>query len=160
MVPIQQSVVYESECVEDTLRFGRLLGECAEADTLVGLIGPLGAGKTQFVKGIAVGLDVDDVRKVCSPTFVIVREHPGRLRLYHVDAYRVGSIDLAAIGFDEICNAGGIVVVEWADRVSDLLPDDHLMITIEPAGESRRRLACSASGPCSARLLARLSAHP
>jgi tRNA threonylcarbamoyladenosine biosynthesis protein TsaE len=157
MASTPQPLIYESNSVEETRRFGRLLGECAGAGTVVGLIGPLGAGKTQFVKGIAAGLDVDDVRRVCSPTFVIVREHPGRLRLYHVDAYRVGSADLAAVGFDEMCRAGGVVVAEWADRVSDLLPDDLLMITIELTGESQRRLNCRASGPRSLRLLDRLS---
>ena len=145
--------VFDSDSVDATKRLGRRLGSRAEPDTVVALIGPLGAGKTQLAKGVATGLGVTDERLVTSPTFVIVREHAARLRLYHVDAYRVSSPELAAIGFDEICTAGGVVLVEWADRVDDLLDDDHLTITIEPTGPDQRRLTCRAAGPRSQRLL-------
>jgi len=154
------AIVYESDSVDATVRFGRCLGQRAEPGTVIGLIGPLGTGKTQLVKGIAAGLEVEDARRVCSPTFIIIREHAGRLRLYHVDAYRVSSNDLLAIGFDEICKAGGLVAVEWADRVADILPEDSLTITIEPVGPEGRRLSCRAAGPTSHRLLADLGGPP
>lgn len=156
-MPDLDAFIYESRSVDATKALGRRLGRCAQAGTVVGLVGPLGAGKTQLVKGIAVGLGVEDERCVSSPTFVIVREHPGRLRLYHADAYRVSSPELAAIGFDEMCQSGGIVVLEWADRVADLLPDDHVIITIEPTGAEHRRLACRATGAVSRQLIRRLA---
>ncbi|MBN1342653.1 MAG: tRNA (adenosine(37)-N6)-threonylcarbamoyltransferase complex ATPase subunit type 1 TsaE [Phycisphaerae bacterium] len=150
-----QELIYESESEAATRAFGRRLGQWAEPDTVVALIGPLGAGKTQLVKGLAAGLEVRDVRKVSSPTFVIIREHPGRLRLYHADAYRVTAADLSEIGFEEMCFAGGIVVVEWADRAEDILPDDCLRITIDPTGPEQRRLICRPTGDRSRRLLDR-----
>ncbi len=157
IMPDQQALIYGSDSVEATQRFGRQLGQHAEPGSVVALIGPLGAGKTQLVKGIAAGLGVEDVRKVSSPTFVIAREHPGRLKLYHVDAYRVSASELSAIGFDEMCAAEGVVAVEWADRAADLLPEDHLSIMIEPTGETVRRLACRAHGEGSRQLLDRLA---
>ncbi len=157
-MPGKNHLVYESDSVAVTKGLGRQVGRYAEPQTVVALIGPLGAGKTQFVKGIAAGLGIDDDRKVTSPTFVIVREHAGRLRLYHVDAYRVSSPELSAIGFQEICTAVGVVAIEWADRIPDILPEDHLAITIEPTGAERRRLAYHAVGQRSQRLVDHLAA--
>ena len=148
--------VFQSDSVEATRLFGQRLGQWAEPGTTVALIGPLGAGKTHLAKGVAVGLDVADERKVISPTFVIVREHAARLRLYHVDAYRVSAGELADIGFEEMCSAGGVVLVEWADRATEILPDDHLTITIDPTGANTRRLSCRAVGVIAHRLLAKL----
>ncbi len=148
--------VYVSDSVDATRAFGRLLGSLAAADTVVALVGPLGAGKTQLVKGVATGLDVPDERKVTSPTFVIMKQHPGRLMLFHADAYRVGGDDLEAIGLGEWCTSGGVVVIEWADRVVDLLPSDHLRIEIEPTGPETRRLACTPTGETAQDLLNRL----
>ena len=156
-MPGEQTLIYESDSVDATQRFGCQLGRHADPGTVVALVGPLGAGKTQLVKGVAAGLGVEDVRKVNSPTFVIVREHAGRLRLYHVDAYRASSPELSAIGFDEMCTANGVVAIEWADRVADLLPEGHVSITIEPTGETHRRLVCRTRGEGSRRLLDRLT---
>jgi tRNA threonylcarbamoyladenosine biosynthesis protein TsaE len=153
----ETDVIYTSDSVEATKQLGRRIGQAAEPMAMVALIGPLGAGKTQLVKGIAIGLGVADERAVCSPTFVIVRQHMGRLRLYHADAYRVSSPELAAIGFLEMCSAGGIVVLEWADRVLDLLPDDRLSIHIDPTGAEQRTLTCRAGGERSRRFLERVA---
>ncbi len=154
-MPETTDSTFESHSVDQTRRFGRRLGESAEPDTVMALIGPLGAGKTQLVKGIAVGLGIDDERRITSPTFVILKEHRGgRLRLYHVDVYRVESADLSAIGFEEACTSGGLVAVEWAEKIGDLLPEDTLSISFEPTGPEQRRLHCSAFGERSARLLA------
>ena len=151
--------------LEATHRVGRRLGAHLACGHVVALTGPLGSGKTTLVKGIADGAGVGDLRQVNSPTFVIVNEYeaggarPG-LRLYHVDAYRLrGSGDLEAIGFDEMCTAGA-VVVEWADKVADVLPPDRLTINLEPIDESRRRFHCTADGPAAQSLLAALAAGP
>ena len=111
------------------------------------LIGPLGAGKTQLTKGIAEGLGVSGV--VNSPTFVLMNEHPGRLRLFHVDAYRLEGPDEAfAAGLLDDRAADGVTVVEWADRLAGWLPDERLDVTVEPdgAGADERRITWHATG--------------
>ena len=154
-------IVLNSHGLEDTCRIGRQLGERLASGHVIALVGPLGSGKTTFVKGIAAGAGVPDIRQVNSPTFVIVNEYeagPGDspLRIYHVDTYRLaGSDDLEALGFDEMCSQG-VVIVEWADRVPELLPADRLTVEIAVLDDCRRRFIFSAAGPASASLLAGL----
>jgi len=108
-------------------------GEC------LALYGDLGAGKTQFVRGLVRGLGGNG-RDVSSPTFVLLNVYDtGRLTVYHLDAYRVcGADDFEAIGFTELLAEGGVVVVEWADRVESLLPLDRIDVRIKPLGETTR----------------------
>lgn len=146
--------------VEATRRLGRRLGSALQAGDLVALIGPLGSGKTTLVKGIAAGAGVADSRQVNSPTFVIVNEYETSLspapRVFHIDAYRLrGGGDLESLGFDEMLSLGA-VLIEWADRVQDILPSSRLEIVIEPVDENRRRFLCRASGSA-AGLLDRLA---
>ncbi|MGB9625758.1 MAG: tRNA (adenosine(37)-N6)-threonylcarbamoyltransferase complex ATPase subunit type 1 TsaE [Phycisphaerae bacterium] len=130
----------ESNSPETTQAIGWTLGAALRTGDVVALVGPLGAGKTVLVKGIAAGAGVNDPKRVTSPTFVIVNEHEGRLRLFHVDAYRLrDGRELEALGFREFLELGA-VVVEWADRVDGALPAERLTITIEPVGASLRRL--------------------
>jgi tRNA threonylcarbamoyladenosine biosynthesis protein TsaE len=112
------------------------------------MVGPLGAGKTHLVKGIAAGNGTVDPRKITSPTFTLIHEYPGRLRLYHVDAYRLrGPSELIALGFDELVASDSVVAVEWADRVRAAMPTDTLWIEIIPIEETTRNLRLHASGP-------------
>ena len=144
-----------SSGVEQTLALGRALGGAAQPNDVFAISGPLGAGKTVLAKGIAAGLEVKDARVVNSPTYVIVNEYEGRLHVFHVDVYRLGNpAELAALGFDEMCSSGGVVVVEWAERVVDLLPADHLSITLLPVGPHDRELTAGCGGPASEKLLA------
>ena len=148
-------IVSNSEA--DTEAVGRAIGLAGEAGDVIGLIGELGAGKTRLVKGIAGGLEVRDQREVKSPTFVIIREHPGRLRLYHVDAYRLsGAAELWALGLEEMLNQGSLIVVEWAERVVDVLPIDRLTVELEIAGSNSRRGRMSCGGASSKALLGRI----
>jgi tRNA threonylcarbamoyladenosine biosynthesis protein TsaE len=142
-----------------TRSIGRALGAAAEAGALVALIGPLGAGKTVVAKGIAEGLGVSSV--VNSPTFVLMNEHRGRVPLYHVDAYRLDDPEEAlAAGLLDERQAGGVTVVEWADRLGDWLPDERLEIELIPIGSGdRRRLRWAAFGQSHERL-ARALATP
>jgi tRNA threonylcarbamoyladenosine biosynthesis protein TsaE len=126
--------VEQTEAIAADLASRLLGGEC------VALHGDLGAGKTQFVRGLVRGLG-GNVRSVSSPTFVLLNVYDtGRLTVFHLDAYRVhGAEDFEAIGFPELLEQGGVVVVEWAERVAELLPEPttHVRITAE-ADESRR----------------------
>jgi tRNA threonylcarbamoyladenosine biosynthesis protein TsaE len=120
---------------EETRRVGRALGEAAHAGLLLALIGPLGAGKTELAKGVAEGLGVTSV--VNSPTFVLMNEHVGRLRLFHIDAYRLDDPEEAvAAGLFDDRQAAGVAIVEWADRLGDRLPADRLEMTIQPAADA------------------------
>lgn len=150
--------VLVSRNVEETLALGDRIGRALRPGAVVALVGQLGSGKTHLVKGIARGNDTPASVTVNSPTFVIVNEYSGRLHLYHIDAYRLGGADeLDAIGFDEMCTAGGAVLVEWADRVVECMPADRLEISIELAGTTTRKLSLRALGPHSAALLQQLS---
>jgi len=113
---------------------------------VVGLVGDLGAGKTTFVQGLARALGVPG--PISSPTFTLVHEHArGRLPLFHWDAYRLaGPADLADLGWDEYLRAGGVVVVEWADRIADALPAERIDIVIVEADENGRRLTLTGRG--------------
>jgi tRNA threonylcarbamoyladenosine biosynthesis protein TsaE len=112
-------------------------GEC------IALSGDLGAGKTCFVRGLVAGLG-GEPRGVSSPTFVLLNIYSTpRLTVFHLDAYRIhGAEDFEAIGFPELLEQGGLVVVEWPDRVRDLLPHPRIDIAIDAEGELRRRIRC------------------
>ena len=122
---------------EQTRSVGRALGRAAVPGTMLALRGPLGAGKTQLAKGVAEGLDVASV--VNSPTFVLMNEHIGRLRLFHVDAYRLDDPEEAlAAGLLDDRELDGVTVVEWADRLD---------IALEPGDRaSERRIRWEAHG--------------
>lgn len=148
-----------SQSESQTQAFGRAIGLSARAGDVVGLEGGLGAGKTRLTKGLADGLGVVEGGKVRSPTFVLIREHVGRLRLFHIDAYRLsGAGELDSLGFEEILGQGGLTVVEWADHVSVGLPTDRLSIRLSITGPSSRGIRASCGqGERSRAFLERLS---
>lgn len=132
---------------QETLLYGRALGELVQPGSVIGLFGDLGAGKTCFIKGLAYGLSRIPEAEVTSPTFTILQEYEGPVPLYHFDAYRLSGIDdLEAIGFEDYINSQGVSVIEWADRIADALPDECLRIAIDYISEARRRFTCTAGG--------------
>ncbi len=139
----------------ETHALGRALGSVAGPSTLIALSGPLGAGKTVLTKGIAEGLGVTSV--VNSPTFVLMNEHVGRLRLFHVDAYRLDDPEEAlAAGLLDERETAGVTVIEWADRLDGWLPADRLEIALQPdaSGGDERLLRWTAAGEQHERLAA------
>ena len=144
-----------------TRAIGRALGRAAAPGAVLALSGELGAGKTQLAKGVASGLGVEGV--VNSPTFVLMNEHVGRLRLFHVDAYRLGDPEEALVaGLLDDRSADGVVVIEWADRLDGWLPDDRLDVQIDPVeGEpSSRLLHWTAHGSEHAQLATAMGPEP
>ena len=128
--------IIESEA--DTRALGLRIANAAEPGDIVALIGDLGTGKTALTKYIAEGLGVRE--EVISPTFTIVKEYTsGRLPLYHFDVYRLGSgAELLDTGAEEYLDGDGLCVIEWADIVSDVLPEESLVIMLEYRGETGR----------------------
>lgn len=158
------------DCPSATIALGRALGAAACPGQVIALSGDLGAGKTTLTQGIAAGLGI--AARVTSPTFTLVSDYLGsrKLRLLHIDTYRLGDtpdaaqMEAATFGLDEILETaalpdgtslGAVVVIEWAERVAALLPADHLAIVLS-SGDSleTRHAALAAHGPQSARLLA------
>ena len=120
--------------VEETNKIGELVGALVNSGDIICLIGDLGTGKTHLTKGIAKGLHIED--HITSPTFTIVNEYTGRLKLYHFDVYRVNDPDeIAAIGFDEYIFSDGVSIIEWANYIEELIPPNNLTITIEKLPE-------------------------
>ncbi|MBM3959606.1 MAG: tRNA (adenosine(37)-N6)-threonylcarbamoyltransferase complex ATPase subunit type 1 TsaE [SAR202 cluster bacterium] len=142
-----------SESESRTIEIGRCVGKRLEPGDVVLLIGELGAGKTRFVQGIVEGIGLDEPAR--SPTFVLVSEYEGRVRLLHSDLYRLASTaEVDDLGLLESVEEGAALAVEWADRARAAFPSDALMVTIEaPAAAEARRITLEAGGDRSARLL-------
>jgi tRNA threonylcarbamoyladenosine biosynthesis protein TsaE len=140
----------ESDSAERTVELGCDIGLRLQRGDVVALHGPLGAGKTTLVKGIARSLSVDD--PVTSPSFTLVAEYDGfqsgsPVVLYHVDLYRIGHPrEIEDLGFEEIAGSGGITVVEWAEKASELLPETAIHIDIVLLDGKRRRLTIRGLG--------------
>ena len=129
-----------SSCEEDTLFVARTLGDILDPGDVVALTGDLGAGKTVFCKGVGEALGIPRGR-ILSPSFTIVTEHHGRLPLCHVDVYRLSSEEEALeTGIDEILSGNRVCLVEWAEKIRNLLPKDCIRVTFSILGGDRRRL--------------------
>ena len=124
---------------QETQRLGEAIGRAAVPGLVVALIGDLGTGKTTLTKSIAKGLGVTET--VTSPTFNIIREYrSGRLPLFHFDVYRIADPDeMYELGYEEYFYGDGICVVEWADLIEELLPEDAVIIHIERGASDEER---------------------
>ncbi len=129
-----------SQSAAETIEFGRHLAKSLQPGDVIALTGDLGAGKTCLVKGIALGLGV--TQDVTSPTYTIIHEYRGgRLPLMHVDLYRLDTVQQAiATGIEEYLNGDGVTVIEWAEKIAGLLPEQAKRIRIEIVDETIRRI--------------------
>jgi ATPase, YjeE family len=128
-----------SRSVEETIDVGEKFAKGLKRGDCVALIGDLGAGKTVFTKGVAKGLGVKNPCYVNSPTFVVIKEYKGRLPLYHFDLYRTdGHSDFDDMNYEEYFYGDGVTVIEWADKVRDLLPDRYWEVTLKASSEIHR----------------------
>lgn len=126
---------------EETLTIGTIMGMILKAGDVVGLSGELGVGKTCITRGIAHGIGVSRHYHITSPTFTLVNEYPGRIPLYHMDMYRLcDSSEVHEVGFDDYLEGKGVVVVEWAEKIADMLPAHAFHVVIEHCNENKRKL--------------------
>jgi tRNA threonylcarbamoyladenosine biosynthesis protein TsaE len=140
-------VTIEIENLAGTEAFGHRLGELLFPGAVIALVGPLGAGKTHLTRAVTEGLGVRNPNAVTSPTFVLIQEYPSRLPIFHFDAYRLsGPREFLDLGVEEYYEAGGVCLIEWADRVESALPAEYLRIDIGPVDPERRRFRLSAAG--------------
>lgn len=124
---------------EETYEFAKKFGQTLSGGCTIALDGGLGAGKTVFVQGLAAGLGID--KPITSPTFTIVRQYQGRLPLNHFDVYRIEEPEeLYEIGFSEYLGDGQVAVIEWAERIGALLPENTVFIKMIGAGEEPREI--------------------
>ena len=135
---------WHTSCAEQTEAVGYRLGQCAGAGDVVLCSGPLGAGKTTLVQGFARGLGISPAVYVRSPTFTLVNEYQGPVPLYHLDFYRLGNAhEVWDIGFEEYLEAGGVVIVEWAEKFPALFRVPSVRVRIEITGSECRRVECT-----------------
>jgi tRNA threonylcarbamoyladenosine biosynthesis protein TsaE len=143
--PVASERQITTTSAEETRALGVSLGALAGAGDVICLWGDLGAGKTQLAKGVGAGLGIEAT--INSPSFILMAEYPGRLRLFHVDLYRLEGADQAITGglLDER-QADGVTVIEWPERLADALPADRLDVLFEGLGDEPRRITIRASG--------------
>lgn len=134
-----------SNSVEETVAVARRLGEALRGGEFVCLSGPLGAGKTHFAKGLALGLGIDPSEPIVSPTFTLIREYRGRLTLFHLDLYRLSGVeDVLSLGWEELrARSDAVVAVEWMERAPQLITPGAIRVTLAHESESQRRIQIS-----------------
>ncbi|MCF6465264.1 tRNA (adenosine(37)-N6)-threonylcarbamoyltransferase complex ATPase subunit type 1 TsaE [Clostridium sp. Cult2] len=127
------------EGLKETEKLGEKLGSLLEGGDLISLTGDLGAGKTTLTKSIGIGLGVSDY--ITSPTFTLINEYKGRFWLYHFDVYRLeDEEDLLDLGYEDYFYSNGVTIVEWGDKIEDILPRNRIDINIEKGKKLDERI--------------------
>jgi tRNA threonylcarbamoyladenosine biosynthesis protein TsaE len=143
----QESGTFRTYSAEETVRLGIILGQMLTPGDAVALIGDLGAGKTTLAKGIACGAGVEDQGEVTSPTFVLVNEYQGRFPVYHADLYRLQEkAEVEDLGWEEFVFGEGISLMEWAEKIPGILPEDRIEVRIIWLGEEDREFIFAGRG--------------
>ncbi|SDI26462.1 tRNA threonylcarbamoyladenosine biosynthesis protein TsaE [Alteribacillus persepolensis] len=142
---------------QDTIHLAKQIGTLLQPGDVLTLDGELGAGKTHFTKGIASALGIKEM--VNSPTFTIMKEYEGRLPLYHMDVYRLEEEEAEEIGLEEYLEGDGVSVIEWADKITSLLPPEKLEITLGRETDTTRVIQLHGVGDRFIGLLKELEKH-
>ena len=135
--------VIKINSVDEIIALGKKIGELAFPNMVITMNGDLGAGKTTMTKGIALGLGIDKI--VNSPTFTIMKIYDGRLTLDHLDVYRINNAE-SDFELEEYFEMDGLCVIEWANQIKELLPDNYMNINISDLGDNKRSLEISVIG--------------
>jgi tRNA threonylcarbamoyladenosine biosynthesis protein TsaE len=130
-----------SVSAQQTRELAHFIGEKLRKGDVLALSGELGSGKTCFTGGLARGLGVDEKYQITSPTFTLINEYPGRCKLYHFDVYRLNSYsEFEDLGYEEYFCGKGVVVIEWAEKIVQVLPANTFFISFEYLDENKRRI--------------------
>lgn len=131
----------QTKSPEQTMHLGRICGELLTQGSVIALMGDLGTGKTVFVKGVAKGVGVADEGEITSPSFVLVNEYQGRFPVYHVDLYRLQNAEeVDDLGWEELICPPGVTLIEWAEKVLQLLPEERTEVHLEWVNAVERKL--------------------
>jgi tRNA threonylcarbamoyladenosine biosynthesis protein TsaE len=146
----RKSAILCTSSPEETIQLGQFIGGVLKPGAVIGLCGELGTGKTHLVKGLAKGLGVDKRYYVTSPSFTIINEYPGTISLNHIDLYRLEDSDQwEDLGYEEYFYGDGVTVIEWAEKILPLLPENRLMVEIHHLDGDRRKFRITGFGhPC------------
>jgi tRNA threonylcarbamoyladenosine biosynthesis protein TsaE len=140
-------VVIQTKGASETIRIGRCIGSRLLPGDVVALVGELGAGKTQFIKGLAAGAGIRNSTYISSPSFTLIHEYPGKMIFYHIDLFRLGKEKEAEeLGLEDYFRGQGITAIEWADKVPSLLPKEFLFVRIAYTGRNARSLEIIGKG--------------
>lgn len=140
-------MVISSKSASETIRIGKNIGSFLQPGDVVALVGELGVGKTQLVKGLAEGVGVGKPTYISSPSFTLINEYLGRVPFYHIDLFRLEQEkEVEELGLEDYFQAGGITAIEWADKIAPLLPEEILWIDIYYTGENTRSLEINGKG--------------
>ena len=144
---IEEVVVLHTKNTTETVRIGKRIGSLLLPGDVVALVGELGTGKTQFIKGIAAGVKVGNPTYISSPSFTLINEYRGKIPFYHIDLFRLKTEKEAEeLGLEEYFGGEGITAIEWADRIPSLLPKEILFVQIRHIGKQIRSIEIVAKG--------------
>jgi tRNA threonylcarbamoyladenosine biosynthesis protein TsaE len=130
-----------SPSVSKTIEVARLLGSKLKKGDILALSGELGSGKTCFTTGLARGLGVSEAYQITSPTFTLINEYQSKYNLYHFDLYRLNkSSEFEDLGYEEYFSGKGVVVIEWAEKIAEILPPNAFLIKLYYVDENSRRI--------------------
>jgi len=136
-----EKVVVKTKSSVETIRIGKSIGIRLLPGDVVALVGELGAGKTQFIKGMATGVGVGKPTYISSPSFTLINEYPGRIPFYHIDLFRLEwEKEAEELGLEDYFQGEGITAIEWADKIPALLPKEMLLIHIADTGKNTRSI--------------------
>jgi tRNA threonylcarbamoyladenosine biosynthesis protein TsaE len=140
-------VFLQTKSTSETIRIGKKIGGHLLPGDVLALSGELGAGKTQFIKGLAEGMGLGKPTYISSPSFTLINEYPGRIPFYHIDLFRLrGENEAEELGLEEYFQGGGVSAIEWADKILSLLPKEILWIYIYYTGKNTRSLEIIGKG--------------
>lgn len=140
-------MVFQTKSSAETIQIGKNIGSHLLPGDVVALVGELGAGKTQFIKGMATGIGVGNPTYISSPSFTLINEYPGRIPFYHIDLFRLErEKEAEELGLEDYFQGKGIAAIEWADKIPSFLPKEILLIHIAYTGIHTRSLEIIGKG--------------
>jgi tRNA threonylcarbamoyladenosine biosynthesis protein TsaE len=144
---LRRKIAIRTRSASETVRIGKTIGSRLLPGDVVALLGELGAGKTQFIKGLAAGMEIENSAYISSPSFTLIHEYPGEIPFYHIDLFRLGREQEAEeLGLEDYFQGRGITAIEWADKIPSLLPKELLFVSIAYIDKNIRSLEISGKG--------------